>query len=207
MMVMEDLMRSILEHKRVAESRKRGQSAPGSGKAQLKAATEQLHEAMSGREPKPKKQRKGLSAPLAERGDVLDELFQDEEEAGEDVPAPRTSSNKTATDAMAAAASDMARAVASCAKAGSDKPAPLMPGSVEAALAERRMRLEEARHSDRHALSMAKNEQHFQLQLKQLELMKAEMEERAARLAIELETLRQGGRQGRQGMGGVGCDD
>ncbi len=167
MIHMEDSMRIIVEHKNLAEACSPGKATPGSCRHKA-AAREQLAEAMNGLELK----------------------FNE----------AKLSSNKTMTDCMAAAASVMAKAVSAAAQVGAEsskqvQPSGLLVCSVEAQLAWSKMTMHEkllhkAELADQcHQLAVQSSQQQFQLQMQQLYLLKAEMDERTARLMLELERL------------------
>jgi hypothetical protein len=203
MIQMEDLMKEIIECKRVAESRK-GADPPGRKKHEVAAARDQLREAMTGPEPK---QRRKRDAPRTDDGESGDGTGQggSGRRGGSGKSGKSGSSNQTATDGMAHAASEMARAVAAAAKASAPPPAEkLQAGSIEVVLAERKLKLQEVKHADRHDLQVRRDLHQFELQKLQLEVMKAEISERAARFELELQRLRADQGADRRGAGGAG---
>jgi hypothetical protein len=88
----------------------------------------------------------------------------------------------------------MAKAVSAAAKACADasmsvKPPGLVAESVEAQMAEHDMQMSKLSNQC-HQLQMQNSQKQFQLQIQQLKLLKAEMDERTDQLALRLELER-----------------
>ncbi len=82
----------------------------------------------------------------------------------------------------------------------------MVPGSLEEQLAHREMAMLEAKivrkaglDEQHFQLAVQTSQQQFQIQMQQILLLKAEMEEHTAKLAVELELLRNGGSDRRAG--------